>query len=72
VVRSALPVRGKQVRRDICFYLPIQIVNKIVPLSGFTKRLRENMETTLNYLEVIHKEAEEIDKILPKTLEEIF
>ena len=49
-----------------------EIVNKIVPLSGFTKRLRENMETTLNYLEIIHKEAEEIDKILPKTLKEIF
>ncbi len=49
-----------------------EIVNKIVPLSGFTKRLRENMETTLKYLEIIHKEAEEIDKILPKTLKEIF
>lgn len=49
-----------------------EIINKIVPLSGFTKRLRENMETTLNYLEIIHKEAEEIDKILPKTLKEIF
>jgi hypothetical protein len=34
--------------------------------------MRENMEVTLNYLEVIHNEAEEIDKILPKTLEEIF
>lgn len=49
-----------------------EIVNKIVPLSGFTKRLRENMETTLNYLEIIHKEAEEIDKILSKSLEKIF
>jgi transcriptional regulator with GAF, ATPase, and Fis domain len=49
-----------------------EIVNRIVPLSGFAKRLRENMETTLNYLEIIHKEAEEIDKILPKTLKEIF
>jgi len=49
-----------------------EIVNKIVPLSGFTKRLRENMETTLNYLEIIHKEAEKIDKMVPKTLEEIF
>jgi len=49
-----------------------KIVNRIVPLSGFTKRIRENMETTLNYLEIIHKEAEEIDKILPKTLEKIF
>jgi len=49
-----------------------EIVNKVVPLSGFTKRLRENMETTLNYLEIIHKEAEEIDRILPKKLVEIF
>jgi transcriptional regulator with GAF, ATPase, and Fis domain len=49
-----------------------KIVNRIVPLSGFATRMRENMETTLNYLEIIHKEAEEIDKILPKTLEEIF
>jgi GAF domain-containing protein len=49
-----------------------EIVNKIVPLSGYTRRLRENMVTTLNYLEIIHKEAEEIDKILPKKLEEIF
>jgi GAF domain-containing protein len=49
-----------------------KIVNRIVPLSGFTRRMRENMEVTLNYLEVIHNEAEEIDKILPKTLEEIF
>jgi len=48
-----------------------EIVNRIVPLSGFTRRMRENMEATLNYLEIIHKEAEEIDKILPKTLEEI-
>jgi hypothetical protein len=30
------------------------------------------METTLNYLEIIHKEAEEIDKILSKSLEKIF
>ena len=49
-----------------------KIVNRIVPLSGFTRRMRENMEATLNYLEIIHNEAEEIDKILPKTLEEIF
>ncbi len=47
------------------------IVNKIVPLSGFARRIRENMEVTLDYLEIIHREAEEIDKILPKTLEEI-
>ena len=49
-----------------------EIVNRIVPLAGFTRRIRENMETTLNYLEIIHREAEEIDKILPKTLEEVF
>ena len=49
-----------------------EIVNKIVPLSGFTRRMRENMQATLDYLEIIHKEAEEIDKILPKTLGEIF
>ncbi|MBP1749085.1 MAG: hypothetical protein H6Q52_1624 [Deltaproteobacteria bacterium] len=49
-----------------------QVVNKIVPLSGFAKKLCENLETTLNYLEIIHKEAEQMDKILPKTLEEIF
>jgi hypothetical protein len=30
------------------------------------------MESTLNYLEIIHKKAEKIDKILPKTLEDIF
>jgi GAF domain-containing protein len=47
------------------------IVNKIVPLSGFARRMRENMELTLDYLEIIHREAEEIDKILPKTLQEI-
>ncbi len=49
-----------------------EIVNKIVPLSGFARKIRENMETTLKYLEIIHTEAEEIDKILPKTLEQYF
>ncbi len=49
-----------------------EIVNKIVPLSGFTRRMRANMQATLDYLEIIHKEAEEIDKMLPKTFEEIF
>ncbi len=47
------------------------IVNRIVPLSGFARRMRENMELTLDYLEIIHRETEEIDKILPKTPEEI-
>jgi transcriptional regulator with GAF, ATPase, and Fis domain len=49
-----------------------EIVNKIVTLAGFTRRIRENMKTTLNYLEIVHQEAEEIDKILPKHLKEIF
>ena len=49
-----------------------EIINRIVPLSGYTKKLRENMEATLAYLEIIHKEAEEIDRVLPKKLEEIF
>lgn len=48
------------------------IINRIVPLTGFARRMRQNMEVTLDYLEIIHREAEEIDKILPKTLEEIF
>jgi GAF domain-containing protein len=47
------------------------VVNRIVPLSGFARRMRKNMEATLDCLEIIHREAEEIDKILPKTLEDI-
>jgi hypothetical protein len=35
-------------------------------VSGYTKRLRENMETTLTYLEIIHREAGEINKALQK------
>lgn len=49
-----------------------EIVNRIVPLSGFARRMRENMETTLNYVEIIRRQAEEIDRILPRNLEEIF
>jgi hypothetical protein len=30
------------------------------------------METAFNYLEIIYKEAEEIDKALPRTLDEMF
>jgi GAF domain-containing protein len=47
------------------------VVNRIVPLLGFARRMRKNMEATLDCLEIIHREAEEIDKILPKTLEDI-
>jgi len=49
-----------------------EIVNKIVPLSGFTRRIRENMRATMHYIEIIDSETEKIDKMLPKTLEEIF
>jgi hypothetical protein len=49
-----------------------EIINRIVPLSGCDKRLRENEEATINYGNIIHKEAEEIDKVLPKKFEEIF
>ncbi|MGA2109758.1 MAG: GAF domain-containing protein, partial [Syntrophorhabdales bacterium] len=47
------------------------IVNKVVPLGGFAKRLQENLRTTLGYIEIIRKEAMEIDCILPKTLDEL-
>lgn len=57
--------------RAILQHFRDEIINKLVPLSCFAKRLRENMETTLGYIEIIHKEAEEIDKILPKSLEKI-
>ena len=45
------------------------IINKVVPLGGFARRLQENLRTTLNYIEIIRKEAIEIDCILPKTLD---
>lgn len=44
------------------------IVNKVVPLGGFARRLQENLRTTLDYIEIIRKEAIEIDSILPKRL----
>jgi GAF domain-containing protein len=44
------------------------IINKVVPLGGFARRLHENLRTTLDYIEIIRKEATEIDCILPKTL----
>lgn len=44
------------------------IINKVVPLGGFARRLQENLRTTLDYIEIIRKEAIEIDSILPKTL----
>lgn len=44
------------------------IVNRVVPLGGFAKRLRENMRTTLDYVEIIQREATEIDCMLPKTV----
>jgi hypothetical protein len=45
-----------------------EIINKIVPLGGFAKRLRENLQTTLNYIEIIHEHAAEISTIVPKKL----
>jgi GAF domain-containing protein len=44
------------------------IINKVVPMGGFARRLQENLKTTLDYIEIIRKEAIEIDSILPKTL----
>ena len=45
------------------------IINKVVPLGGFARRLQENLRTTLDYIDIIRKEATEIDCILPKTLD---
>ncbi len=44
------------------------IINKLVPLGGFASRLRENLQTTLQYIDIIHKEAEEISGALPRKL----
>jgi hypothetical protein len=44
------------------------IINKLVPLGGFASRLRENLQTTLQYIDIIHREAEEISGALPKKL----
>ncbi len=46
-----------------------EIINKIVPLGGFARRLRENLQTTLNYIEIIHEHAAEISTIVPRTLD---
>jgi len=45
------------------------IINKVVPLGGFARKLQENVRNTLDYIEIIRKEAIEIDSILPKTLD---
>ena len=44
------------------------IINRIVPLGGFAKRLRENLQTTLSYIEIIHGQAADISTIVPKNV----
>jgi GAF domain-containing protein len=44
------------------------VINKLVPLGGFANRLHENLQTILQYLEIIHREAVEISCVLPKKL----
>ncbi len=44
------------------------IINKLIPLEGFASRLQENLQTTLQYVDIIHKEAVEISIALPKKL----
>ena len=44
------------------------IINKLVPLGGFASRLHENLQTTLQYVDIIRKEAVEISSVLPKKL----
>ena len=44
------------------------IINKVVPLGGYARRLRENLQATLAYIDIIHKEATEISSILPQKL----
>jgi GAF domain-containing protein len=46
-----------------------EIINKIVPLGGFARRLRDNLQMTLNYIEIIHEHAAEISTIVPKKLD---
>ncbi len=46
-----------------------ELINKIVPLGGFARRLRENLQTTLNYIEIIHEHAAEISTIVPTRLD---
>jgi len=45
------------------------IINKIVPVAGFAGKLHENLRTTLDYVEIIRRNAIEIDSLLPKTLD---
>jgi transcriptional regulator with GAF, ATPase, and Fis domain len=45
-----------------------EIINRIVPLGGFAKRLRDNLQTTLAYIEIIHEHAAEISSIVPRKL----
>ena len=44
------------------------IINKVVPLGGLAGRLRKNLQTTLDYIEIIHKEASEVSSMLPRKL----
>jgi hypothetical protein len=44
------------------------IINKVVPLEGFAVKLRDNLQATLGYVAIIHREAEEISSILPRKL----
>jgi hypothetical protein len=44
------------------------VINKLVPLGGFASKLHENLQITLNYIDIIHKEAIEISSVLPKKL----
>jgi hypothetical protein len=44
------------------------IINKLVPLGGFASRLQENLQTTLQYVDIIHREAAEISSVIPKKL----
>ncbi len=44
------------------------VINKLVPLGGFASKLHENLQITLNYIDIIHKETIEISSVLPKKL----
>ena len=45
-----------------------EIINRIVPLGGFAKRLRDNLQATIAYIDIIHEHAAEISTIVPKKL----
>ena len=45
------------------------IINKLVPLGGFAGRLHENLQTTLQYMDIIRKEAVEISSALAEEAE---